>query len=80
MVSTGVYSWCGMLAPALRGDVGDGAFEDLEQRLLHAFAGDIASDRRVFVLAADLIDFVDVDDALLALGDIAIGGLKQLAG
>ena len=28
----------GVLAPALRRHVGDGALEDLQQRLLHAFA------------------------------------------
>ena len=67
-----------MLAPALRRDVGDGAFEDLQQRLLDAFARDVAGDRGVFVLAADLVDFVDVDDPLLALLDVAAGRLQQL--
>ena len=55
-----------VLAPALRRNVGDGAFEDLQQRLLDAFARHVAGDRGVLVLAADLVDFVDVDDALLA--------------
>ena len=67
-----------VLAAALRRHVGDRAFEDLEQRLLHAFARDVARDRRVLVLAADLVDFVDVDDALLALLDVAAGRLQQL--
>ena len=67
-----------VLAPALRRHVGDRAFEDLEQRLLHALARDVARDRRVLVLAADLVDLVDVDDALLALLDVAAGGLQQL--
>ena len=67
-----------VLAAALRRHVGDGAFEDLEQRLLDAFARDVARDRRVLVLAADLVDFVDVDDALLALLDVAAGRLQQL--
>src|SRR5208282_5297294 len=40
-----------MLAPALRRDVGDRAFQNLQQRLLHAFAGNIARDRRILVLA-----------------------------
>ena len=53
-------------------------FEDLQQRLLHAFARHVAGDRRVLVLAADLVDFVDVDDALLALLDVAAGRLQQL--
>src|SRR5215470_4928417 len=68
----------GMLAATLRRNVGDGAFQNLEQRLLDAFTGDVASDRRVFVFLGDLIDFVDVDDALLGFLDVAIGGLQQL--
>ncbi len=67
-----------MLASALRGNIGDGAFQNLEQRLLHAFAGDITGDGRVLVLAADLVDFVDVDDAGLRAGHIAIGSLQKL--
>ena len=67
-----------VLAAALRRHVGDRAFQNLQQRLLDAFARDIAGDGGVFVLAADLVDFVDVDDALLALLDVAAGGLKQL--
>ena len=67
-----------MLAPALRRHVGDGAFENLQQRLLHAFAADIAGDGRVFVLLGDLVDFVDIDDALLGLLHVAVGGLQKL--
>ena len=67
-----------VLAAALRRHVGDRAFEDLQQRLLDAFARDVARDRGVLVLAADLVDLVDVDDALLALLDVAAGGLQQL--
>src|SRR5215831_7238918 len=39
-----------MLPAALRRNVGDGAFENLEQRLLNALTRDIARDRRVLVL------------------------------
>src|SRR5438270_1369711 len=67
-----------MLAPALRRNVGDGAFEDLQQRLLHALSGDIASDRWVVTFAADLIDLVDVDDAPLRFLFVIAGGLIQL--
>ena len=52
-----------MLAAALRRNVADGAFENLQQRLLHAFAGNIARDRNVLRLAGDLVDLVDVNDA-----------------
>ncbi len=67
-----------MLAPTLRRNVRDGAFQNFQQRLLHAFAGNIAGDRRILVLLGNLIDLVDIDDALLGFGDVAIGGLQQL--
>ncbi len=67
-----------MLAAALRRHRGYGAFYDLEQRLLHALAGHIADDRRVFRLAADLVDFVDIDDAALGALDIVVGRLQEL--
>src|SRR5205814_2835536 len=67
-----------MLAPALRRNVGDGAFENLQQRLLHAFAADVAGDRRVVALAADLVDLVDVDDAALRLLFVVARGLVEL--
>ena len=67
-----------MLAPALRRHRGDGALHDLEQRLLHALARDVAGDRRVVRLAADLVDLVDIDDAALRPLDIVVGRLQQL--
>jgi hypothetical protein len=45
--------------------------------LLDAFPGNIARNRRVFVLAADLIDFVYIDDARLSALDVATGVLDQ---
>ena len=67
-----------VLAPALRRHRGGRALEDLQQRLLHAFAGDVAGDRRVVGLARDLVDLVDVDDPRLGLLDVVVGGLDQL--
>ena len=67
-----------VLAPALRRHRGRGALEDLEQRLLHALAGDVTRDRRVLALAGDLVDLVDVDDPGLGLLDVVVGGLDQL--
>ena len=67
-----------VLAPALRRHVGDGALEDLEQRLLDALARDVAGDGGVLVLARDLVDLVDVDDPLLALLDVAARRLQEL--
>ena len=67
-----------VLAPALRRHVRDRALEDLQQRLLHALARDVAGDRGVLVLARDLVDLVDVDDPLLALLDVPARRLQQL--
>ena len=67
-----------VFASALRRNIGDRAFQDLQQRLLHAFAGNIAGDGRVLVLAADLVHFVDVDDAGLRPRHVAFRGLQQL--
>ncbi len=68
----------GVLSPALGRDVGDGAFEHLEQGLLHALAGDVAGDRDVGGRLADLVDLVDVDDAALGRLEVVVGGLEQL--
>src|SRR5690606_2831073 len=67
-----------MLAPTLRRHAGGGALDQLEQRLLHALAGHVAGDRRVLGLARDLVDLVDVDDALLRLLDVVVALLQQL--
>ena len=49
-----------------------------KQRLLHALARYVARDRRIVGLAADLVDFVDVDDAALRPLDVVVGVLQQL--
>ncbi len=67
----------GVLAAAFGRDVGDGAFDDFQQGLLHAFSGDIARDGDVAGRFADLIDLIDIDDAHLGAGDIVIGGLDE---
>ena len=67
-----------MLAAALRRNRGDGAFHDLEQRLLDALARHIAGDRGIVRLARDLVDLVDIDDAALGALDIVVGRLQQL--
>src|SRR5215469_8081095 len=67
-----------MLAATLGRHVGDRTLENLEQCLLNAFTADIARDGGVFVLLGDLVDFVDIDNALLGLLDITIGCLEQL--
>src|SRR5256884_279979 len=67
-----------MLASPLRRYRTDGAFHDLEQRLLHALAGDVAGDRRVVGLSPDLVDLCDIDDTALGAFDIVVGRLQQL--
>ena len=66
------------MRPPCGGTRGDRAFHDLEQSLLHALARHVAGDRRVVGLAADLVDFVDIDDAALRPLDIVVGVLQQL--
>jgi hypothetical protein len=66
-----------VLAAALRRDGRRRTLDDLEQRLLHALARDVARDRRVVALARDLVDLVDVDDAALALLDVVVGVLQE---
>ena len=67
-----------MLAAALRRNGGNGAFQDLQQSLLHALAGHVAGDRRVLRLAGDLVHLIDVDNAALGLRHVEVGGLEKL--
>ena len=67
----------GMLAPPLRRHARHRPFENLQQRLLHSLAGDVAGDRNVFRFAGDLVDLVDVDDADLGAGDVAVRRLIE---
>src|SRR5204863_9775067 len=66
-----------MLASTLRRHVGDAALNDLQERLLHAFAGNVAGDRRIGALAGDVVDLVDVDDAPLGAADVVVGSLNE---
>src|SRR5262249_13174858 len=67
-----------MLSAALGRHARHRAFDDLQERLLHAFARDVARDRGILGLARDLVDLVDVDDAALCLLDVVVGGLEQV--
>ena len=66
-----------VLASALRRDRGHGALEDLQERLLHALARNVPGNGGVLALARDLVDLIDVDDALLGLFDVIVGGLDE---
>src|SRR4029077_4590203 len=65
-----------MLAPALRRNITRAAFQNFQQSLLHAFAGDIACDAHVVSLASDLVDLVYVNNPDLSALHIVIGILK----
>ena len=65
------------MRPPWGGDVGHGALQQFQQRLLDALPGDIAGDRRVLALAGDLVDLVDVDDSALGLVDVQVSLLQQ---
>ena len=67
----------GVLAAALRRHVDVGAFEQLQQRLLHALAAHVARDAGVVALAGNLVDFVDVHDAALGGFEVVVGRLQQ---
>ena len=67
----------GVLATTARRHVGDGAFNQLQEGLLDAFAGHIAGDRDITRGPGDFVDFIDVDDARLGPLDVVIGVLKQ---
>src|SRR5579862_5563264 len=66
-----------MLAAALGRHRRHRALDDLQQRLLYAFARHIAGDRGVVALARDLVDLVDVYDSALASLDVIVGVLQQ---
>ena len=66
-----------MLASALRRHVRHGAFQDFQEGLLNAFAGDVAGDGDVLGLLGDLVDFIDVDDTALGFLDVVVRGLDE---
>src|SRR4029079_6217978 len=66
-----------VLASTLRRNIRDSPFKDLQQRLLHTFTRHVACDRRVLILTTDLVNLVDVDDALLRALDVAVRSLQE---
>ena len=65
-----------MLSAALRGNLGDGAFKNFEQRLLYAFARHVTRDGHVFRLFGDFVDFVDVNYSAFGTFDVVVGSLN----
>src|SRR5256885_15501519 len=66
-----------MFAAALGRDVANGALQNLEQGLLHTFAGNVAGEGDVFGFARDFVDFVYVNDAALGALDVIVSILEQ---
>src|SRR5919205_1088596 len=56
-----------MLATTLRRHIRHRPFQDLQERLLHTFTRHITRDRRVLILTTNLVNLIDVDNALFAL-------------
>jgi hypothetical protein len=63
--------------PPLRRHVANRPFQDLQQRLLHAFARDVPRDGHVFRLARDLVNLINIDNPHLRALDIVVGILEQ---
>jgi hypothetical protein len=66
-----------VLAAALGRDVANGAFEDLQQGLLHALARNVAGDGHVLSLARDLVNLVNINNPALGALDIVVGVLQE---
>ena len=66
-----------VLPAPLRRDVGDGPFDELQERLLHALPGDVPGDGRVLGLPGDLVDLVHVDDPALGALDVEVAVLQE---
>ncbi len=67
-----------MLASALGRYGRHGALDHLEQGLLDAFTRDVAGDGWIVSLGGDLVDLVDIDDALLGALDVIVGILEKV--
>ena len=80
LVSTCTNSWFGMFATTLRRDRRSGAFDELQQGLLNTFAGYVTGNRWIIRFARNLINFVNVNDAIFGFFDIIIAFLQQVSG
>ena len=62
----------GVLAATLRWNISNGALQNLQERLLNALTRHVACNRYVIGLAANFINFIDVNDTTLSLLDVVI--------
>src|SRR5258708_34060939 len=68
----------GVLPAALGRHARHGPLDDLQQSLLHAFAGHISRDRWIIRLTRYFIDLIDIDDAALRFLDVVVGSLQEV--
>ena len=66
-----------VLTPALRGHRGGCAFNNFQQCLLNTLTGNVPRDRRVFTLASNLVNLVNVNDPHLGALGVKLSGLNQ---
>lgn len=66
-----------MFAAALRRNIGNRSFDNLQQCLLNALARNIAGNRRPVGFTGNLIDFININDAALRFFNIIIRSLHQ---
>ena len=67
-----------MLSASLRRNAGNGSLQDFKKRLLYAFAGHVAGNGNIFCLFGDLVDLINVNNAVLRTVYIVISRLDQL--
>ena len=77
-MSIWMYCCSGCLRPPCGGTLATVPSSIFKQRLLHAFARNVARDRDVLARLADLVDLVDVEHAALGRFEIEIGRVQQL--
>ena len=61
-----------MFSSALRRYRSNRSLDDLQKCLLHALAGNISCDRRILGFSRDLIDLVNINDAVLRAFNITV--------
>ena len=67
----------GVLAPALRRNIGSRSFQDFQQGLLYAFTGNVPGNGNVFRLPGNLVNFININNASLGFFNIVIRILDQ---
>ena len=66
-----------MFTTTLRRNGGNRTFDQFQQRLLYAFAGNVTGNGRVVRLTRNLVDFIDIDDPTLCFLHVVIALLQQ---